>query len=420
MAPEGNPVLDRVAVLLDQWLRFAEDSDYRLLVWQVEDRESRLVDAFIGLEGTESGLTPDLFIPFDVPFEGLERHGDALLDALAQLWEHDREELAGELPDPRAAALDRGIAGLMAALTAIIGGAPEPARHVVAVIRPKHIASTEDWTAWCRRWLEARPPERVRLLLVEAPGATGPAALASDGRRDVLVLRPDLRYADMVADAAAAVGNPGPGKDFNQRFVALMRAVEERRSDAVRSSASSALAIVDAQGWSALGVAVHVAVAAWHLQEGALGEADRAYQAAEGYADAATAAGDSTGPRLRAHAGIGRGVALLRSGRFEEAAPICVDAAERAEAVEDGYSSIEAWRLATLAYTRAGQAESALAAAERAFAGAAKMTIEDRSLTTLPYLGRQLLDELVVGHGEVLARARLADLLGSDWEARLG
>lgn len=418
-AATPNPVMERVAILLDQWLRFAEDSEYRLLVWQLGERESRLADAFVGLEGTDSGLTPDVFLPFELPFEDPERYSSDLQEALSCMVEQDRAELESEGLVPRRVPSTGGVAGFTAALSALVACSPDSLRHLVAVLKPKRISDLEAWTGWCRSWLDTRPPSRVRALLVEDPELPGPSQLAGEGRSSVLVLRPELRHADMVAEVAATTGQAGPGKDFNQRFVGLMRAVEERRPDTVRELSRGALQIVEAQGWPALGVAVQVALASWHIQEADLEQAEQAYAAAGELAAAAVRAGDPTGARLAAHAGIGRGSVLLQAGRFEASAPVCADAAERAEAIDDGFSGIEAWRLAALAWARAGERRAAAAAGARGLALAERMKPEDRALTTLPYLGQLLLDEVLSGEPANDARVRLATLLGADWQAKL-
>ena len=170
-----NPVERRLLYLCERWSRFTADPSKRLLVWQVQDNATRIVECFFEVQKHETDYsTRDLFIVFDVPFENSVQYSRALKEALAGQYEASREDLEqqGIAADWTFAPgiLPHSAGGFVESLRSFGSRHHTSIDYLVAVLAPTHVApeSHDAFSDWLARALQGGVPQRLRLAVVDS------------------------------------------------------------------------------------------------------------------------------------------------------------------------------------------------------------------------------------------------------------
>ncbi len=421
---QKNAILRRIDGLRAQWVAFAARPRARLLLWLADEGEARVIEGFVEVESDErTGELPHLFLRLDAPFEDEHRHGFTLREAITA---QHRESVAGLAeagieagwtpPEERAGRSD------VAALVACCASLAEHygVERLCLALLPLRYDDRRAWQRWLRRAAdEAGPFEAVRFLAIEPRDDPGLAVLAADAPARVVAVTADL---DMpAAYEELAIGDPSasaPGDVYRRLHTRMLLASGRGDRAAASALADEALAVARREGWYAQAAAVHFAMGAALLGEDRHREAVQRFREADAAAAEGAPPGDATGAKLRVHARLALGAALVAAGKPDEAAVVYQEAAPFARTAGDDLLLLECWRMAGVSHAEARRPEVAWTASMEALKVGAAMPPEQRAATTLPYVGCDLL--ALAAHGTNAAYAgaieeQMVSLLGPDW-----
>lgn len=427
MAPpvKKNPIERRLDELMGMWNGFVANPQARLLRWLADTDNAGLVDTFVEMQRQGGGGVPDLFIRFETPFEP-KRYGLALLEELRSQYEEAQPDLveAGLDPGwscPAPAQGETDVKAFARACTALARHYQGILENLVVALVPKGTVEPAAWRQWLLALVRADLPANVRALVLDRTEAPDLEELAQAEPERVVTVKVDLDMPGAYTELVRDVKGSGPGFDFRRYYVALSNAAGKGDIAGAQQAGAAALAIATQQNWAPLQAAVHMALGAVFLGAAQLAEALACYRSAGQAADAATKAGDETGPKLLLPARFAEGAALLNAGQFAEAARVYEATAPVAAAQQDGLMTFEAWRMAAYCHETNKQPQLAWACGQKALEAGAALQPEQRANALLPFVGQLLLrltkQRPYRDQGDAVRR-RLTELVGRDWEQR--
>jgi hypothetical protein len=421
---QKNAIERRIDLLRAQWSGFAARRDARLLVWLVDEGEARVIEGFLAVESDDrTGELLHLFLRLDVAFADGAAYGHELRRAIAAQYEQSRAGLAeagieaGWTP-PREAAGGSDADALVACCASLAE------HHGIARLCLALFPDAVDDRPAFRRWLrgaaaQAAPFEAVRLLVLEERGDPDAAALEGEAHGAVVAIAADLDMPSAYEELAMGDGaSDTPGDAFRRSYMRMLLASGRGDREAASALADEALGVARREGWHAQAAAVHFAMGSALLGDGRHPEAVLRFREADAAAAESEQRGDPAGTKLRVHARLAIGAALVAAGAHEEAAGVYREAAPLAQAAGDDVLFIECWRMAGASHAEARRPDLAWTAGLEAVRVGAAMPPEARAATTLRYVGRDLL--ALAGRREHAADARviedqMAKLLGPGW-----
>lgn len=426
-SPRKNAIERRIEELDEAWNTFAEAPDPRLLCWSVDADSLQLVEGWVQLQCDGDGALPDLFIRLESAFTAPGDYGFRLLEELRTQVEQVRALLAEEGEEgllpwdvPPILQGDTDVVALVRACASVLTIYADRVLKLGVVITPGGVGDPASWEYWLRTLVHAGVPDGVRFLALDS--AELPMLGGLPAAEPVLVASApvDLDMAGARAELAAAAATDDPGSQFRVHFVDLTNAVGKGDLGAAHEAAQRALAIAGEHGWMAMQVAVYAALGSGYVGGGHTDHAVTAYQSARQAAFGASEQGDPSASKLIVQGWLGEGSALVGAGRFAEAAPVYVQAAQAAGEGEDPLMALEGWRMAAYCHEQAGDAESAWACGHTALEVGERMDEGMRGASTLPFAGQGLLRitrQWAYAGQEDAVRARMSALLGADWES---
>lgn len=422
--PRRNAIERRLDTLAEEWNLFAE-SPAVLVRWSFTDDDAQLVDGFIGMQQEGAGDVPDFFIRMDLPFDDPGRYGFALREAMEQRYQAGREEMAqaGHPAEWRAPALVPGESDLSALLRCCASFQAYHARIMLTlalVLTPEPEPDAGAWQRWLYALARSPVPQGVRFLVLDPGESPRLDALCQAEPERILTQRLALDMPGAREDLARNAAGADPGSQLRVHMVGLADAAGRGDVAAAHHAGQEALAIATRQNWPAMQVAVHLALGGAYLGGGHTEHTLASYRAAQQSAAAAEQAGDPAAPKLRVHAGLAEGAALVSAGRYGEAAPVYQAAAPLAAAAGDPLMTMEAWRMAGYCHEAAGDPQSAWRCGAAALEAGEALDPAARQASTLPYAGQMMLrlaDRWSFPIGTEAVQRQMVGLLGAGWNA---
>ena len=396
-----NPVVERLDLLSEQWEAFATDEEPRLLLWQLDPDELRMVDAFLAREGDErTGVHDDVFVTLETPFQHPETHGYALYQTFAAGYLESREALSAAGVDaewqlaPFAERPGHDIPFLIRACESFITHY-ELGRHLVLVLRPRLVADPDAYQLWLHRFALVTPPH-VRALVLDDTDAPAFLTLATTERVRVRAVPARLDMPGALEAVSRDAGNlETPGGQLRHRLVQLGAALKKQDLTSALELGSAAIAIATAHGLWHAAVPVHFTLGGGLAGAQRLKEAEAEYTAAEAMA----LRGEREGPdearaacaTLRVQARLGLGSVLIAERVFERAAELYEQTTPLAAALGDPKGVLDCQRLACFCYEQADKPELALRSGAAGLATARSMDEQTLAASTFPYLAETLM-----------------------------
>jgi tetratricopeptide (TPR) repeat protein len=420
-----NAITQRLHKIAQLWQDFRSVPEARVCRWLIQADEKKMVDAFLETTYLESNPVTDFFLPFYTAFTHPESYSMQLVKELGQAVAADKETLGAEgLPVSWAAEQPEEGQALKPAyflrqLQLFAEQAPA-ADLLVAVLLP--VAANPKFSKWINGIVKSGIPSNLRLLIVEQVGEELLATAAGKFPDQVLDAELRLDMPDAMRQLAAA-GNPAdPGVQFRKAFLELSQAAATRKLSEIKRLEISPLAIARQQGWAPLEIAVHSLVASAYIGLNRLPEALQRYEQGYNLSQKVPLAGQRLGLTLAVQCLFNKGSVLIARKAFPEAATTFAQAAAHALEVSDHFQIMEAKRMQGHCLEKCSKWEEAFRVEQEALVSAERLEQQVRLNSTLPYLGRALLD-LAYQLGHKTRYLELADkltaLAGAGWQSKL-
>lgn len=410
-AASRDVIARRVDRLTELWNQVMEAPGVRIGRWVLAADEVEMFEVFLELQSRGELATPDVLVHLREAFTDPEEHGRVLLDVIREeSSDVDVAVATDEVSDVQALA---DVCGAFA--TTELSGL----EGLAVLVQPASVANPADWRRWMERLARTEAPDAVRFMVVDAKEKPWLDALQDAEPDRLITVEPELDMGGALQAMSDAEGGEGPGDLYRGAFVALSTALGRGAWGDAERAAMRATQIASDNAWPHLEAAVHLTMGA-----GALGreEPDPAVARYENAVEASTraVASDQEGAAaVLLQARMGEGLARFESGDSEGAAAAYEEAASLAREQEAPLMALEAGRMAAVCHQAAGKPEDGWRCGESALTAAAALDDELRASSTLPHLGRTLLE--VAGRDRVrqtLVHERMAALAGDDWERR--
>jgi hypothetical protein len=394
-----NPVERRLALLCGDWVDFCADPSKRLLVWQVPENATRLVQCFFEVQKLDLEYSSrDVFVVFQPPFEHSLQYSRELKQALKGQYEASRDDLAAQdLPadwgfDP--AQVPDTPAAVLGALRSFGSKYHETIGHLAAVLMPGAVTDPDAFEGWVLRALDTALPERLRLAVVDSIEHPRFPGLTADRDARIAVQRPAVDGLSTAQETFAQEPATGPAGVFRNLMMGVVSLVEKGSADRVKAKAKDALAFARKQGWADQEVVLRLLVAGALLKERRHEEAIGVYRNARDAATRALAAEHPAGQKLVLQTWFGQAGASLAAGDAAEAARCYEEAAAVAERDRNAILAIEAFRMASFCHAKAGDASAAVDRGRQAMQVGQGLNPEVRGQTSMPIAAVDLLRAL--------------------------
>jgi len=425
MNPQRNAITRRLEKLRTLYGGFYDQPESLLCHWQIQEDESRMLEAFYASEDSDHGVFPDVFIRFTSPFAQGAAYNSSLNQEFLRILGDSEENMQKEgVPSPDLSRLDPNRSTVFQYLTQFAQGFPaEWEGRVVAFLDPTEIAQPRSWEDWLIKALETGLPSKIRLMVAPTETQCKLSRLQQQCQGKVLSVRPELDMDAAMAEMAADGDPNDPGVQFRQLFVQLGQAIQRNNLKEAQSLGEKALDICKKQDWPSLAVTIHVQLAGASANQKDMAGAQAQYAQAKNAARSAATQDLPLSQRLLTQVCLFEGGLHMGNRDHYKALQSFEEAITNAKQLGDPLMSMEALRLAGYSAEQEGHTQKAWDYGHQALDEAA--TIQDENLrhnSTLPYVGqslRKLVDKLGRYTEEPTLLRRLSELAGPDWEKRL-
>ncbi len=432
-----NPIEKRLERMREQWDVFISDPEARLLCWQGDPDELRMVEVFEQVESSEASETPEMFLRLHAAFAEPAGYGFALAREIQEQYaevkaavEADRQQgltafdgltFDWNCPEPTSDETDRKY--LIRVAADYLRHHAQVIDHVILWLTPREVSDTDAWQRWLFHLLEKDGlPEGARILVVDSLPAPSLDWLQATDSPKIHFEPLQLNMKGAAQETAEAAEGEGPGHEFRKVFTALTAAAGEGDLPKTQSLGDKAMELTRAQNWPQLEFGVWLVLSAAYFGKK---QSDKAFQGYQGAEKAALKLKDtpendmsSSAEKFQVQARFGQAAVLIEQQRWAEAALLYEETAPIAQSAGDTLMLLECWRMAAYAYERVKQWDKALEGGRQAVAVGESMTPEQRKHSTLAYAGEGLLrvarpdDAYTLGYQ---IEEKMRELLGPDW-----
>lgn len=433
MGFQHNPVTHRLELLRHKWQQAMEkNKECRIIRWHARPDETEMVHAFIEVEASEHGELPDIFIRLESAFSGNENYSIVLLKELEDRLNNEKEALEGKeislswipIYDEKANRDKERALLFLNNLGSFIKSHPGfDGRLLVVNLVPAEIENTGQWERWLIALIEAGIPEQLRIVIMDVTGYALYAGISNRFPQTVITLMPELKMDEVMRQTAAAAGNPtAPDVQFRNCFLAMSEAAGKQDLPGAEQWGAKALAIARKAAWPNMQVAVYLQLGNLALGEKEFEKCMSHYNDGLHAAREAYASGDAPSGTLVAQCYAARAAAFFSKKEYTAAAEAYKAMAETALEIGHHLYRVEGWRMAALCYRKGDDYDLAWESNWEALHASQLLEEEIRKNSTLPYVGKELL-ELASSMGKSNERRKIHEMMeqlaGTDWEQKL-
>ncbi|PHN05117.1 hypothetical protein [Flavilitoribacter nigricans] len=449
------PIAQRYEQLVEHWKDFISRPDARTCIWLIEPEELQMIESFYRAEASVQGKTTDIFFRFSCPLKLIDDYGKDLVAELREQIHSYREEARNE-------ALD-------------IKWEPQPWNHrnssskyfldnfywlaqdlnisstLVAYLAPSEFVRPSIWEAWLIECLKIGIPANVRLMVTEVvdDGKSKFKNLLKRYPTEVCVIQPELDMTGAMKEVAAAGDLSHPGVKFQMAFIDLTQMVGKGQMEKAEKQSVICLDLVkqieDAQH---LQVAVYFTLAAGWIGKRRYDRTLEAYDTACMVAENMYRTKQAMGLQLLTQALFAKASVFVSPDKsvndYEAGYLLYKKVTEVGEELPDNlieqlpenvpedlptanptkiYNLMEAWRMMGYCKMRLKEYDISNKCYEKALEFGGLLPFEQRQDSTLPYIGKALIDlnpELKGTYqDELKIRKKLTQIMGENWESKL-
>lgn len=423
---EKNAIEKRLDQLSDRWITFTDDEEARLLRWLIDADNRQMVEAFLAYQQEEAGDLPDLFIRFEAAFDEASTYGQTLLDLLRQGYAESQEELndadidtGWRCPDPKPNEED--CKALVRACTSLYEHYADLMDYLAVVLTPSQVEDEEAWQAWLLRLLQCSIPEQVRFLVLDHAEAPALEPISSMEPTLIMTDCPDLDMAGAMEEIAQSANDGSPEGRFRELLTALNKAASEGDTARAEDISEAAIDLTRSQEWWDMECTVYMVMGGVHLADNNPQPALDYYQKS-GQVALKLDEDHHSRAMLRLQSCLAEGSALFQMEAHAQAAEVYEAAVPLAEAADNDFLMIDAWRMAGTCHERSHQIAEAWRCHMEALEVGETLEDDERLNSTLPFSGASLLDlttHRMYRDQRRSVEQRLDSVLGSEWKDQL-
>lgn len=423
---EKNAIEKRLDQLSDCWISFTDNEEARLLRWLTDADNNQIIEAFLAYQQEEAGDLPDLFVRFEAPFTEPSAYGHKLLGLLEKGYEESQDELNEAGVDagwqcPEFEPNDSDCTAFVRACSSLYAHYAELVDYLAVVLTPSQIDDAVAWQGWLLRLIQHPIPERVRFLVLDHAEAPILDPLCEMEPALIMTDHPDLDMAGAMEEIAQSANDGSPEGRFRELLAALNKAASEGNTALAEEISGAAIDLTRNQEWWDMECTVYMIMGGVQLADNNPRQALDYYQKS-GQVAQKLDEGHPSRAMLRLQSRLAEGSVWFQMEAYPRAADIYEAAVPLAEAAENEFLKIEAWRMAGTCYEQSNQIAEAWLCHGEALDTGEELDEDERLNSTLSYTGASLLNltnHRLYRDQRRAVEQRLENLLGDEWKDHL-
>ncbi len=457
----SNAITRRIDLMQTYWEKFIYTKNAFFCCWLVKQDEVSMVDAFYQVNADESSDTPDIFLRFEAPFEGINSYSKSISEELAEIVEADRDLLAEDdifldwAPNYKADPKNSAV-GFLREFFHFAHSLELEEGKVIAYLSPSNINNPSAWKKWWQDALSLDLPDKIALMVCETKERELLANLSSSFPKKMMVFSPELDMDNAIRELMNEYGDQEDNcTHFRKAFFELTQAVAKGNVNGIQQKAKNALGLARQIGFPYLEIAVLCTVGNGFMMNGKEKSGILAFDEALKIADASkdkplvpelpNLVIDLPGGNLFEQLAVqtlffkAAGFLALKKPSYEQALGSYQQADKRLvqmllqkkpsdkqiDWTNGGiihFHQLEALRMIGFCSEKLGRQQTALKVYSKAITTAEKMPLEMRQNTTLPFIAQALLNiyyQQSMKKEYWALQKKMNDLLGENWDKQL-
>ncbi|MEP7321562.1 MAG: hypothetical protein ABI761_06570 [Saprospiraceae bacterium] len=415
-----NAIEQRLAKLTSLWMQFRERPDARICRWLLKDDEVKLVQGFIDLAQRPDHEIADLFFPLESTFSKPENYSVDLINELDERLKNEKEKTDFSIVwQPGVTPPGKSVSKHFLDNFSSFASALSTEELAVAFFNPP------TWTPGLESWLidavSTGIPDRIRFIVLDLEAYPMFTRLADLYPEVVKTIRPELDMMSAMIQLASAGDPADPGVKFRKAFLVLSQAAAKKDLQRFEQLANEPLGIARQQGWKHLEIAVFALKGSTLLSINKFEDAISTYENGRLIAQSAADQGDPIGQTLSMQMLLCKGSVGIAMKDYKLASEQYALAGDKADEVGDQFQIMESRRMQGYCLEQLKNKQAAWAAYNLSLNAGEQLDISIRQNSTLPYVGRALLDmaDTLLKKEEYFSlENRLNNLLGQGWLAK--
>lgn len=354
-----NPVEKTMQVFWKDWMRFSDDRNHRLLVWEIPEVSERLVDCFIECQKHDNSFkSEDVFVQFSTVFENSIQYArDIKAEWLKQLNDleikgsEERQNLADDLPHTCV-----GTKQLVQHTRHLL---LREDRSLVLVLVPAIPTEDSYFQQWVQRFLETRLPVNIRVLVIDTTENPKYPELTNQFHRDIQRSPIAINAWTIAKMTFAEEEAKNDSAKYRNMMVSIMGSLSEGSANDVNVLSRDALNFARERGWVEQEVALRQIVAGAYMKEKNYPKAKSVYSAATGFCRSELA-GNPLQYKLSVQSLMGEASAYLAIKDFDSAVTSYNELARMSQENSDTAVLIDAERMLAFCSVQIGDRQSAI------------------------------------------------------------
>lgn len=419
-----NAIQTELAKLDEQWHSFL-DSDKAIFHWRFRPTDQPLANTFIKVKEQFDENDPQLFVQLTVPFSNAQEFGWELAAELNRLMDEGKSHADEDSPQedwqaPDLTQLKSGFHALFASCQVILDVFGDVMDNLVLAISPQAVKDPEQyrqWWAWAckvKSQYADEWPDNLKLLVIDH--ADKPFLLEQlQDQSQAMSVEACASMQAAVREIAEQADDGSDGGKLRVQLVAMNEAIVESDAQKLQQTSDKALPIAERNQWWDVWTTLLMTRAGGWLNMQRYPSALQDYRKAQEIASLGLEKETPGCDKLLLQAMLCEGTTLFLAEELEHAATAYAQTGEKAEALRDPWTALEAWRMASFSVERLDDRQGAWQHASKAFAVGKAMAQEQREQSTLPFVGQALLRLSPNQQVKTEVRDVFSEWLGKDW-----
>lgn len=425
----SGPLEERLRLLQSAYtVNLPEELASALCIWLVKDpEEARMVSAMVATEGTPGSVLNDLFVTISgAGAGGVNFVRDCLRDFQQTLAENANDLQEAGLPEERWKVVPAvsSFSELLAFVSSTFQQLPGLNTRTTLFLSPSSINDQTNYVSMLEYALEEGLPENFILMVTAYEGEFLLERFRTKSPEKTVIIPANLNMADAVKEVVATGDQKKPTVQFHQLYVEMSEYGAKGAFEKMQASGAKALRIAEQMpGWEHMIVTLFSAQGSMLLtRKSQREEALKCFEKARKVAQQMLALEQDSAATVLHQALSFEALGLYHLKRYRLAGDTYLKAVAAAEEEDLAFGRFESYRMASHAYTLAGDYQAAWANGEEGLNLAEKLDPEFVPYTTIYQLGEALLElaEQLNKRAEITnISQRISNLVGPDWEEHL-
>jgi len=241
MKPEKkNAIERRLEHLTDIWNEFADEPDWKMLRFLIDDDSVQMLDTFIETQNEEISDIPDLFIKFDAPFLNSETYGFSLIHSFLEQYQSIQLDISNDgIPSnwtfENSNYKNSDIESFIQCCSSFHNYYQDIMLLLVIILIPNNLPDNQTlWKKWIQNLVKKKLSSNIRFIVIETKSNQILSDLDEESTLFIKTVDPELNMQEAIQELANEGSGTTSGDRFRKIFVSLTNAASKGNIEEAR------------------------------------------------------------------------------------------------------------------------------------------------------------------------------------------